>query len=247
MTEAIAEKSDVKGAAEASAFGRETAARIVRALDLKPAEEFSDIAELQTQQGAPGGHVRIYRAPGIEKVVDMSMELVAGMRYFFVHIVPDASLDAPRYVFDSVVTVQGTRASIDLYPDFDMTSDIDCLTRKFAGLNRIYDAAIDDTEIVFSPSRLAHIRAVCSPFFLGVFSAQHFLLPKLEVYAQRYFDEWRNLFSQAKSISAAKTQQKRARREVITEAIVGGDYMRRTVSDIYGHEIARKVEQALAP
>ena len=48
--------------------------------------------------------------------------------------------------------------------------NLDYLKRKCWSLSNIYQTATEDEHFAFEASRLAHIRAICSPYFLGVFS-----------------------------------------------------------------------------
>ena len=226
-------------------FGQSVEARMLRELDVQPVEQLSHLRTLKNNAGEDSGFIKVYAGERIEKAISLSMHLAPGLRYFFVHIVADPNFDIPRYSFDGLLTDQGSRVALDLNPDFDLAMNLDYLTSKCQSLAGVYQSATEDEKFAFEASRLAHIRAICSPYFLGVFSVLDPDLPRLEAYADAYFSEWLAFFRTAEPITAEAANQKRQRRTQINNAIIKGNYMNPVVAEVYDEGISQAVYDAI--
>jgi hypothetical protein len=228
-------------------FGSRIGNRIVEELEISPVEDFADLREIKNVQDQTCGHANIYTGGNISKVVDLSIEVVPGMRYFFIQIVPDVHLDAPRFSFDGILTSQGNRLSLDLYTDTDIGLDLNGLYGRYLPLGKIYDRAREDRELLFESSRLPHIRATCSPFFLGVFSCANDQLPRMEEYANAYLDEWINLFKSKSPVSDEQALAKKHRRKNFSRIVRDQNSMGKMVVDILGVTTAETLQNAITP
>jgi hypothetical protein len=90
-----------------------------------------------------------------------------------------------------------------------------------------------------------HMRALCSPYFLNApgSTAEH--LPRLEEIANRYFDEWLKIYTNARELDAAEAENRAARREHFARTIIEMDPDRAMIVQVYGDEVTRSIEEAM--
>jgi hypothetical protein len=195
-------------------------------------------------QGESTGYVRVYEADKLIKATHLSVNVAPGARYFNIQVVPQSQYNVPRYSLEGMVTVHGSQISMDMFPDVDTFMQIQPVLEQLSGVNQIFDEA-KKTDIDFLPSRLPHMRAFCSPFFLNAAKATEAQLPELDRIANRYFDEWQKIFAAAEVVDAASAADRAARRSHMSDVVIALDPDRKMITQVYGEEITSAIEQAV--
>jgi hypothetical protein len=225
-------------------FGKRIEDRIVSELALEPMARFEHLLDLKNLTNKSTGYIKVYSADRIEKASSLSIDIAPGMRYFNIHVIPDAGHRVPRYLFEGMLTNRGSQVSMDLFPDVDAVMNIEYLKANFDGVNKIYDEARQNENLNFENSRQMHMRAFASPFFLCIFGAQEDALNDLEACAGRYLDEWLTLFNTAETVSPEEADKTRVRRAHMARTLIAEDPDRHMVVQIYGEETTSAIEEA---
>ena len=217
--------------------------RILNEMSLTPVERFSKLLDLKNLEGKSTGYIKVVTGSRIEKASSLSIDIAPGVRYFNIHIIPEAGYLVPRYIFEGMLSPHGSQVSMDVFPDVDAEMDIDYLLKDFKAFTQIYDEARAEKDIAFRPSRYMHMRAFQSPFFLCT-DAPTEVLPRVEDYAERYFDEWQKLLASGKRLSDEETTARRVRRSHIARTIIEQDPDRHMVVSVYGEAVTQSIEEA---
>jgi hypothetical protein len=225
-------------------FGSSIVNRLVAGLGASQVNEFPQLLDIKNLAGASTGYVHVYKAPRLIKATHLSVNVAPGARYFNIHIVPEVHYNVPRYSLEGMVTSQGSQVSMDMYPDIDTFMDIRPFLEQMSGVCAVYDEA-KKTDIDFRPSRLPHMRAFCSPFFLNVFKATSAQLPQLDAIANRYFDEWIKIFQVAPTVDAIAAANRQRRRTHMSDTVIALDPDRQMIVQVYGEAITCAIEQAV--
>jgi hypothetical protein len=225
-------------------FGGSIIARLTAELGAVPSDDFAQLHDIRNLAGASTGYVHVYKAPRLVKATHLSVNVAPGARYFNIHIVPEARYNVPRYSLEGMVTAQASQVSMDLYPDIDTFMEIRPYLEQMRGVCAIFDEA-KKSAIDFRPSRLPHMRAFCSPFFLNVFRASSEQLPQLDAIAQRYFDEWHKLLQTAAEVSPAAAADRQRRRTHMSDTVIALDPDRQMIVQVYGEAVTCGIEQAV--
>ena len=213
-------------------------------LDLEPVERWSELLDLKNLKGESTGYAKVFSGGGIDKAASLSIDMLPFGRYFNINIIPDPSIDVPRFTFEGMLTAQGSQVSLDLFPDVDPIMDFARFMEDYAGIDAIFQEAKAEPDIEFRPSRQAHIRALVSPYFLCAFDQPESALGQLQSYAMRYFDEWLQLFRRNRRLSDEETAPRRLRRERIARTIMETDPDLHMVSQIFGEETTHAIQEA---
>ena len=224
-------------------LGRRIEHRILHEMSLTPVERFTKLLELKNLKSESTGYIKVVTGDRIEKASSLSIDIAPGVRYFNIHIIPEACYQVPRFIFEGMLSPHGSQVSLDVFPDIDPELDIGWLIRDFGPFTKIYDEARAEEDITFRPSRYMHMRAFQSPFFLCT-DAPAEVLPRLEDYAERYFDEWQKLLAAGKKLSAAETTARRVRRSHVARTIIEQDPDRHMVVSVYGEAVTQSIEEA---
>ena len=104
-------------------FGAAVEKKLVAELGAEPMAEYAELLDLKNVRGESTGYVRAWRAPRMEKLACLSIDILPGMRYFNIHAIPDHHYAVPRFNFEGMVTGKGSQVSMDLYPDMDVVMD----------------------------------------------------------------------------------------------------------------------------
>jgi hypothetical protein len=225
-------------------FGSSIIERLIAELGATQADVFPELADIRNLQGDSTGYVRVYKADKLIKATHLSVNVAPGARYFNIQIVPEAQYNVPRYSLEGMLTVQGSQVSLDMFPDVDTFMSIQSVLQQMSGVNQVFEEA-KQTDIDFRPSRLPHMRAFCSPYFLNVFRATEEQLPELDRLANRYFDEWQKIFVGAEKVDAAAAADRAARRNHMSDSVIALDPDRQMIVQVYGEEITHAIEQAV--
>jgi hypothetical protein len=225
-------------------FGSSIIERLIAELGATQADVFPELADIRNLQGDSTGYVRVYKADKLIKATHLSVNVAPGARYFNIQIVPEAQYNVPRYSLEGMLTVQGSQVSLDMFPDVDTFMSIESVLQQMSGVNQVFEEA-KQTDIDFRPSRLPHMRAFCSPYFLNVFRATEEQLPELDRLANRYFDEWQKIFAGAEKVEAAAAADRAARRNHMSDSVIALDPDRQMIVQVYGEEITHAIEQAV--
>jgi hypothetical protein len=225
-------------------FGSEIESRLISELSLSPMEQFRDLLDLKNLDGKVTGYIKVFNGDRIEKASSLSINMMPGMRYFNIHVIPDAQFKIPRYLFEGMLFDKGSQISMDMFADVDYGMNIEYLKKDFTGVKEIYDAARKNQDLLFESSRQAHMRAFASPFFLCAFGVAPESLPTLSQYADRYFDEWKKLFSAAQRLTPSEAEEKQSRRTYMAKTIIAEDPDRERVVHVYGEELTASIEAA---
>lgn len=218
--------------------------KLLNELPVAPVEKFAQLLDLKNLQGESTGYIKVVSGDRIEKGSSLSIQIAPGMRYFNIHIIPEADYLAPRFLFEGMLAGFGSQTSIDLFPDIDAEMDIDYLIEEFGAVNAIYDEARVDEKLEFKPSRYLHMRAFASPFFLCAFDVKEAELARVEGYALRYFEEWRKLLASAKKLAPEDGASRRIRRSHIAQTLIRQDPDRDMVVQVYGESVTQAIEAA---
>jgi len=224
-------------------LGRRIEHRILNEMALTPVERFSKLHDLKNLKGESTGYIKVVTGDRIEKASSLSIDIAPGVRYFNIHIIPEARYRVPRYIFEGMLSPHGSQVSMDVFPDIDSEMDVGYLIKDFGPFTEIYDEACAEEDITFRPSRYMHMRAFQSPFFLCT-DAPAEVLPRLEDYAERYFDEWQKLLASGSRLSDEESTARRVRRSHIARTIIEQDPDRHMVVSVYGEAVTQSIEEA---
>lgn len=227
-----------------SAFGNSIVARLKAELGATLADVFPELRDIKNLAGDSTGFANVYAADKLAKATHLSVNVAPGARYFNIQVTPEAVYNVPRFSLEGMVTAQGSQISMDMFPDVDMFMDVQPMLEQLQGVNAVYEDA-KKTDIDFRPSRLAHMRAFCSPFFLNVFKATGEQLPQLDEIANRYFDEWQKIFAGAALVDDAAAAERRQRRQHMSDVVIAMDPDRQMIVQVYGEEITSAIERAV--
>ena len=231
-------------AEQVATFGASFIDRLVSELGATKVDEFPELKSIRNLQGDDTGYVHVYTADRLIKATYLSINVAPGMRYFNIHIVPEAGFNVPRLSLEGMVAVKGSQVSMDVYSDADMFMEIEPLLEQLSGINAAYDDA-KKTDIAFFPSRLPHMRAFCSPFFLNAAKTTGDQLPELEAIANRYLDEWLKIFAAAEVVDAAVAEDRQRRRTHMSDVVVKMDPDRQMIVQVFGEETTCAIEKAV--
>ncbi len=235
--------SHVKGS-PVQTLGQALEGRILSELETKPLPQYADLLDLKNLAGDSTGYVKAFGGNKIEKGSSVSIEIMPGVRYFNIHIIPEAQYDIPRFIAEGILMPNGSQVSMDLFPDRDIVTQIDAYLEKYSRVAEIYEEARLDDRFTLEPSRLVHMRAFCSPVFLLVNRLPEKYLAVLESYAERYFDAWKTMYLKASRLSDDEAAARRQLRENIGKTIMRLDPDRHMVVQVYGEETTQMIEQA---
>jgi len=225
--------------------GKELERYAVEQLHGTAVAEFDDLLELRNLKGENTGYTKIWQGDGPSKIASMSIDIMPGKaRYLNLQIVPDPKLRLPRYVFEGMVMGHNCMLSVDLYPDVDMITNLDWIREKYAPVAEVFDACRGDEAYDFTISRTIHMRAFCSPVFLLAPKMAPALAPGFEGFARQYFDCWLDMFRSAEAGDAQETEERRARRKLISEQTIALDPDRKMVTAVYGDALTERIEEA---
>lgn len=225
-------------------LGKHIESRFTDELPVVPVEKFAGLLDLKNLQGDSTGYIKVCGGDRIEKGSSLSIDMMPGMRYFNIHIIPESSYRVPRFLFEGMLTKWGSQVSMDLFPDIDAQMDVDYLIEEFTDVNEIYNSARSDPDVKFEASRQLHMRAFSSPFFLCAFDVDEDKLPRLEEYADGYFSEWKRMLESAPKLEPDSADARRIRRAHIAKTIIRQDPDRDKVVAVYGEACTQAIEAA---
>jgi len=223
--------------------GKALEQKVVEALSAELVPEYDDLLELRNLKGENTGYTKIFMGDGDCKISSMSIDVKPGMaRYINLQIVPHASLKMPRYVYEGLVMGHASQLSVDLYPDMDMIDNLDWVREQYSGIGDYYNEIRTDQEFGFSVSRTIHMRTFASPVFLLAPKLAIDSVPAFEEKADRYLDFWLEMLANAETCSDAETEERRARRRIISEQTIALDPDRKMITAVYGEELTERIE-----
>jgi hypothetical protein len=225
-------------------FGTSVIDRLVSELGATRTAEHPELQDIKNLAGDSTGFVHVYAANKLIKATSLSINVAPGMRYFNIHIVPDLNCDAPRFSAEGMVTVQGSQISMDMYPDLDTYLNIRPYLDQMSGVQAVFDEA-KATDIDFQPSRMAHMRVFCSPFFLNAPKTTAEQLDQVGAFVDRYFDEWLKLLAHAAEVDATASAQRQARRSLMSDVVIEKDPDRNMIVQVYGEATTSAIEKAV--
>ncbi|ARN73200.1 hypothetical protein [Oceanicoccus sagamiensis] len=229
---------------ELSEFGLAVEQRVVRELNAQPHSQFAELLDLKNLKGESTGYVRAFKADKLEKIASLSIDIMPGMRYFNIHIIPEPHYNIPRYNFEGMVTTKGSQLSMDLYHDMDIVMDFEFINQHYSGLAKTFAKAKKHKSIRLEPSKLPHMRALCSPYFLLANKVSSEDIYTMQHYAMSYLDEWLKIYRQAELLSAEAAETRLDRRLHIARMIIDNDPDRHQVVSTYGEELTQLIERA---
>ncbi len=230
--------------AELGEFGLPVEQRLVDALAAEPMEKYSALLDLKNTQGESTGYVRTYSAPRMAKLACLSINILPGMRYFNIHAIPDHHYRVPRFNFEGMVTTKGSQVSMDLYPDMDVIMNFDYILEHYSPLTKIYDKAKQHKHIQPEASRLPHMRALCSPYFLLASKVPQEHINNMQTWALGYLEQWLKIYQSQAEPEPVGAAQRLQRRELIARTIIENDPDRDKVVSTYGEQTTQAIEEA---
>ena len=225
-------------------FGLSIEERIKQDLNGELSDGYTEVADISNLAGESTGYMRVYTGDRVHKACCLRINVMPGAYYFNMHIHPDSRYDVPRFGFEGMITPHGSQVSMDLYHDTDLLNGIRAFLDKCGELTPVWDEA-KHSDLNPQPSRLAHMRALCSPYFLNFVGMPPGQLPRVEAIANRYFDVWLGICRNAAELDAARRQQVEERRRTFAERIIELDPDRDMVVQVYGEEVTRNIEVAI--
>lgn len=232
---------------EPAAVGQTLERRLVADLGLQPLARFADLQDLRSLDGQPMGYVRAWSGPQIARASSLSIGLGPAGRYFNISLVPEPAVDAPRFVYEGLVSATRSQVSVDLLPDVDPILDFDRFEADYAAVATTYAEAAQDPELRFAASRQAHMRALVSPYFLCCFAAPASALGRLEGFAMRYYEAWLALLRAGRPVAAEELPARQRRRARISQAIMTRDPDRPMVVQVFGEAVTQAIQDATLP
>jgi hypothetical protein len=232
------------GLKQVATFGNSIIERSVSELGATQIDQFPELQDIKNLAGESTGYMHAYKADRLIKATCLSINVAPGARYFNIHFAPDVRYDVPRFSVEGMVTVQTSQVSMDMYPDSDLTLDIEPFLAKMAGVNAIYDEA-KKTDIDFVPSRLPHMRAFCSPFFLNAVKASSEQLTVIDEIANSYLDEWLKLLAAAEEVDESQAADRQRRRTHMSDVVIAMDPDRQMIVQVYGEDTTAAIERAV--
>lgn len=227
-----------------ASFGEAIEQRLVQALGAEHLDKYQHLQNLKNLKGESTGYLRAYSAPRMDKLACLSIDILPGMRYFNIHAIPDHRYMVPRFNFEGMITGRGSQVSMDLYPDIDVLMHFDYILEHYAGVAKIYDNAKQHKHIQIQASRLPHLRALCSPYFLLANSVPPEYLPDMQQWADKYLDEWLKIYHSESALDDAGAQARLERRQLIARTIIENDPDRDKVVKTFGEETTQAIEEA---
>ena len=150
----------------------------------------------------------------------------------------------PRFNFEGMITNRGSQVSMDLYPDMDLVLNFSYLQQHYAGVEKIFEKAQRHKHIQHEPSRLPHLRALCSPYFLMGKGVPKEHLFDMQDWALAYLEEWIKIYHAQGELEADGAALRLRRRQLIARTIIENDPDRDKVVDVYGEETTQAIEAA---
>jgi hypothetical protein len=237
-------EADVVSSELLASFGKSIEDRLVSDLGATLSDRFSELDDIKNLAGESTGNVRTYDADKLDKACCLSINVMPGGRYFNIHIIPEAKYMIPRFGFEGMITTHGSQVSMDIYPDMDLVMRIDEFAAMSGDMTAIYDE-IKKSELPIQPSRLMHMRAFCSPYFLNAPGSTASHLPLLEATANRYFDEWLKIYKAAREVDADEAADRQKRRNHFAAKIIELDPDRQMIVQVYGEATTHDIEAAM--
>lgn len=225
-------------------FGESIEQRLIDRLDAQPMERYSHLHDLRNLDGESTGRVHTYTADRMDRFACISIDILPGMRYFNIHAMPDTRYLAPRYSFEGMVSTRGSQLSMDLYPDIDMDMQYDFIRDNYRHVAKTWEAAKQHKTISIEPSRLAHLRATCSPYFLLANKVAADDMSTILGWAGAYLDEWFRILENADELGELDAESRLRRRQTIARTIIEHDPDRYKVVAVYGEETTQSIEEA---
>ena len=225
-------------------FGLSIENRIRDELGATLTDDYPDVKEIRNQAGEANGYMDVYNADRLVKACAMSVNVMPGARYFNIHIHPEPRYLVPRFSCEGMITAQGGQVSMDFYPDMDMVMEIETFLELAAGLGPVFDEA-KQSGLNVQPSRLAHMRALCSPYFVNFVGPTMDQLPQIEAFANRYFDVWVDILKSAPELDAEAAAERQRRREHFAHMVIKLDPDRDMIVQVYGEETTSAIENAI--
>ena len=80
--------------------------QLQNAMPTTPVEEFAELHDLKDLAGNSTGSIEVLTAPNLVKMSLLSINMGPG-RYFNIHVIPQANLQVPRFLFEGMVMPGG--------------------------------------------------------------------------------------------------------------------------------------------
>ncbi len=227
-----------------ASYGQPVEDKLVSALNAEPIDRFADLHDLKNLKGESTGYVKTWTAPHMDRLASLSIDILPGMRYFNIHAIPDHNYLIPRFNFEGMISTRGSQASMDLYPDEDVIDNYSLIQHRYAVLDDTYNRAKKHKHIHIEASRLPHMRALCSPYFLMAKSVSAESVGEMQDWALNYVDAWLAIWKSAERLDEATANARLDRRIKIARLIIDNDPDRHKVVDVYGEEMTQAIERA---
>jgi hypothetical protein len=236
--------SNAGSATELGSIGQALEARLLTAIDTTPIERYSDLLDLTNLAGESTGYCKVFTGEKLVKGSMFSVSIPPIGRYFNIHLIPDPKYRIPRFSYEGMLTIHGSQASIDLYPDIDVVMDLDNFEAQYRGIEEIYAEAQKSDVIRWQPAEQAFLRAIFSPFALLSFTIPQTALGAMERYADGYFAEWLKMYEEGEMNSAADAAYVTERRTHMQVVMRDRDPNVDGVIALYGEEKTRAIQDA---
>lgn len=210
----------------------------------RPHPDFDDLADVRNLAGDSTGYVRVLQADRIAKASSLSLDIAPGLRYFNIHVIPEPHYDVPRFLYEGMVSPDASQLSMDLFPDVDIVMHIGRLKEAYRGIDALFERAKADDQLPLGFSRLSHMRAIATPWFIVVRGLPDAMLGRLDELAQGYYREWLAMHNNAAVLPAGEAEARQQRRDYLGRTVVEMDPDRHLVVSVYGEEMTQAIERA---
>ncbi len=217
--------------------------RLLGSMNTAPVGEFNELLDLKDLTGASTGSIEVVTAPHLIKMSSLSINMGPG-RYFNIHVIPETSVQVPRYIFEGMVMPGQGQISLDLFPDYDVFMNIHEYLKQYEDVIAVYNAARMESGIAFEASRQTHMRSFSSPLFLCTFGLPEDRFSEMEGFAHRYLDGWLAMFQSAQQLDDATAMVREKRRQHMQDSVIALDPDRDRVVAIYGDDTTSAIERA---
>lgn len=218
--------------------------KLAASAGLVPRNDYDDLTTLRSLDGREVGGVRVYKGSKIEKLVVARMSMGPGVDFTYVHALPRAEFNIPRFIYSTTVMGPKVVFDVDLYPAIDLASAPEYFKNSYGALGDIYNSARSAEHFSWTPSEIPWVRASCSPYYFMSFVATEHKGAVVGL-LRAYFDQWLRIWEQQQPLDASLVAAIEQRRTNIFAALIAGDPHRARLETVLGASSTLRLAHAL--
>ena len=143
---------DSKVSESVQTIGHALEQRIFSEIATQPVSTFDALQDVKNLRGDSTGYVKVFTGEYLDRASSLSIDIMPGVRYFNIHIIPEDCYDIPRFLFEGMAAEQGSQVACELFPDKDIELDYDGFSASYSGFESIYEEGGDPTKMMTVPS-----------------------------------------------------------------------------------------------